>query len=180
MNGPQTKRQSKSSVMGRHPWLSAALVASSAALLLLGCSKKQAGSIPPEGTVDLSGSPVYGWTICPKWGALVYSDGRDLIWQDRQTGRRVNLTAPLAKAALPKDMKKAVLAHERKLPASQQRQAGSELYPACSPDGGLLAFAAVRTNDNDDQSDDADSDIWAIRLNAQLIDDLRAALDELD
>ncbi len=171
MNRPVSKRLTLSSHTTRS-LLSTALLASTAIIFLWGCAKKT--SSVPEGTRDLSGAAVYGWTVCTKWNALVYSNGRDLIWQDRQTGRRINLTAPLARITVPGDVKKALLAHEGKLPMSQRRQKGSELYPACSPDGGLLAFAAVRTNDNEDHSDDADNDIWAIRLDARLVDDLRA------
>ncbi len=171
----KTDKARRNAVAAPAPWTLLALVLFLAGMTgTVGCGKSTKQQAPPKDTTDLSGQAVYGWTICPKWGALVYSNGQDIIWQDRQTGRRVNLTAPLQTADLPPDIKKAVLAHEAKLSVGQRRQKGSELYPSCSPDGSLIAFSAVRTNDNDDHGDDADSDIWAIRITAQLADDLRS------
>ncbi|MCD6499043.1 MAG: hypothetical protein J7M25_12205 [Deltaproteobacteria bacterium] len=142
------------------------IVAAASSVILLGCgSPSHAANNMNAAQVTQNG--VYGWSFCPKWNAMVYSDGSDLIWKDLATAKRFNLTG------VTKNHADALMKHKVKK-LGHVRQLGSELFPDCSSDGTLIAFAAHRENDNEDTSDDKDSDIWAIKVDEALINDLKS------
>ena len=129
------------------------------AMLLLACSEQ--GKTPlPDGAKALGIAPVFSYALLPDGGALIYSDGADLVLRDLATGREVCLTG------LDPDAKR------KGEPGEKERQPGAELFPAVSPDGRFIAFAAWRRNDNADRTDDKDCDIWLLAFD----DALRAGL----
>jgi len=142
------------------------IVAVASSVMLIGCGSPS-NAANKMNAARVTNAGVYGWTFCPKWNAMVYSDGSDLIWKDLATAKRFNLTGVTKKHA------NALMKHTIKK-LEHVRQLGSELFPNCSPDGFLVAFAAHRENDNKDKADDKDSDIWAIEINEDLVEDLRA------
>ncbi len=147
-----------------------AIFVCAAAILALACATKQEGGGQPADRAELIAAGAAQASFDPSGNMFVFTQGMTLAVKKMGDDRVFHLTSsPPTEAVEPKSGDEPEAPEAGCVPAEPFAplagpQGGWHGHPAWSPDGRFIAFIAPWKDGNCDEGDDADWDVWLVRV----------------